>query len=91
MSSKISDPLPNKSGNPSDKPRTTTYSRTSESKEKGKIKYFNLCRKSSHSVNDFFERKQMIEYFEAEMTGSLTKIGLSLELICGSAHQLSQG
>ena len=33
----------------------------------------------------------MIEYFEAELTGSLTKIGWSLELTCGSAHHLSQG
>ena len=33
----------------------------------------------------------MIEDFEAEMTGSLSKIGLSLELTCSSAYHVSQG
>ena len=33
----------------------------------------------------------MIEDFEAELTGSLTKIGPSLESTCGSAQSVSQG
>ena len=33
----------------------------------------------------------MIEDFEAELTGSLTKIGWSLELTCGSVHHVSKG
>ena len=33
----------------------------------------------------------MIEDFEAELTGSLTKIGGSLKLTCGSEHHVSQG
>ena len=69
MSLYISDPLTKKYDNPSDKHKRTTYSRTSQSKEKGKIKYFNWGRKSSPSVNDFFERKQVIEDFEAELIG----------------------
>ena len=44
-------------------------------RKRKKIKQFNLYKKSSPSVNDFFERKQIIEDLESELTGSPTKIG----------------
>ena len=48
-------------------------------------------KKNSPSVNNLFQRKQIIEDFEAELTGSLTKIGWYIESTCGLAHHVSQG